>query len=73
MMMIFLEILLMLLLAKHLYILVSAPKAPTTCNSTLTLLTLPTPVEEFTEIPDISLLLNKLLPSLFCHSTVGTG
>ena len=71
---IFLVVLLTLLLAEHLYIPLSTLIAPITISSTLTLLTLPTPVDDiFTGLPDTSLLLLKLLPSLFCHTTVGTG
>ena len=63
-----------ILLAEHLYIPVSTLIGPITISSTLTLVTLPTPVDDiFTGLPDTSLLLLKLLPSLFCHITVGTG
>ena len=72
-MLIFLVVLLTLLLAEHLYIPVSTLIAPITISSTLTLVTLPTPVGIFTGLPDTSLLLLRLLPSLFCHTTVGTG
>ena len=73
MMVLFLVVLLTLLLAEHLYIPLSTLRAPITISSTLTLLTLPTPVDDITGSPDTSLLLLKLLPSLFCHTTVGTG
>ena len=73
-MMIFLVVLLTILLAEHLYIPLSTLIAPITISSILTLLTLPTPVDDiFTGLPDTSPLLLKLLPSLFCHTTVGTG
>ena len=73
-MMTFLVALLTILLAEHLYIPVSTLIAPINISSTLTLVTLPTPVDDiFTGLPDTSLLLLKLLPSLFCHTTVGTG
>ena len=72
-MLIFLVVLLTLLLAEHLYIPVSSLIALITISSTLTLVTLPTPVDIFIGLPDTSLLLLRLLPSLFCHTTVGTG
>ena len=72
-MLIFLVVLLTLLLAEHLYIPVSTLIAPITISSTLTLVTLPTPVVIIMGLPDTSLLLLRLLPSLFCHTTVGTG
>ena len=66
MMVTFLVVLLMLLLAEHLYIPLSTLIAPIPISSTLTLVTLPTPVDDITGLPDTSLLLLKLLPSLFC-------
>ena len=72
-MLILLVVLLTLLLAEHLYIPVSTLIASITISSTLTLVTLPTPVDDITTLPDKNLLLLKLLPSLFCHTTVGTG
>ena len=73
-MLIFLEVFLTLLLAEHLYIPVSILIALITISSTLTLVSLPTPVDDmFTGLPDTSLLLLRLLPLLFCHTTVGTG
>ena len=73
-MLIFLVVLLTLLLAEHLYTPMSTLMAPITISSTLTLVSLPTPVDDiFTGLPDTSLLLLKLLPSLFCHTTAGTG
>ena len=73
MMLMFLVVLPTLLLAEHLYIPVSTLIAFIIISSTLTLLTLPTPVDDITELPETSLLLLRLLPSLFCHTTVGTG
>ena len=73
-MLIFLVVLLTLLLAEHLYIPVSTLIAPIIISSTLTLVSLPIPVGDiFTGLPDTSLLLFRLLPSLFCHTTVGSG
>ena len=73
-MLIFLVVLPTLLLAEHLYIPMSTLIAPITISSTLTLVTLPTPVDDiFTGLPVTSLLLFRLLPSLFCHTTFGTG
>ena len=65
--------LLMLLLAEHLYIPVSTLIAPVTLSSTLTLLKLPIPADNITGLSDTSVLLFKLLPSLFCHTTIGAG
>jgi len=70
----FLVVLQKLLLAEHLYTPVCTLLGPITISSTLTLVTLPTPVDDiFIGLPDTNLLVLRLLPSLFCHTTVGTN
>jgi len=54
--------LLTLLLAEHLYTPVSTLIAPIIISSTLIPVTLPTPVDDITGLPDTSLLLSRLLP-----------
>ena len=66
-------VLLTLLLAEHLYIPVSTLIAPITISSTLTLVTLPTPVGDIIESPTSSLLLLLLLLTLVNHAIVGAG